>query len=410
MLTTCSECKMQISDMAVICPHCGCPQKPIASNKKSRHRTNRRRRLPNGFGQISEIKNKNLRKPFRVMVPVGKTSTGRPISKPLKPDSYFVTYNEAYAALLEYHSNPYDLSKTMTMQELFDKWLAERITPRDAKTSTHQKRLWKFCSEIYGMRVDELRIRHIKGCLEHGVDLVSKKPISARNKMQLKGAFNQMLDYAVENELANKNYARSFHLPDEVLKEANKINTAHIPFSDSELNKLWDNLYKIQNIDILLIQCYSGWRPGELCDLKVADVDVENWSFVGGIKTDAGRNRFVPIHTKIRPLVLKRYNEATELGSDHLFNYKSHQKNGLNRPFSYNTFKSTMSEIVLALGLNVAHRPHDGRKHFVTMAKKYNVDEYAIKYMVGHVINDITEKVYTQREKDWLYTEIEKIQ
>ena len=54
-------------------------------------------------------------------------------------------------------------------------------------------------------------------------------------------------------------------------------------------------------------------------------------------------------------------------------------------------------------------RPHDGRKHFVTMAKKYGVDEYAIKYMVGHKISDITEKVYTQREFEWLKDEIEKI-
>ena len=32
-----------------------------------------------------------------------------------------------------------------------------------------------------------------------------------------------------------------------------------------------------------------------------------------------------------------------------------------------------------------------------------------IKYMAGHVINDITEKVYTKRDNTWLYEEIEKI-
>ena len=47
--------------------------------------------------------------------------------------------------------------------------------------------------------------------------------------------------------------------------------------------------------------------------------------------------------------------------------------------------------------------------HFVTKAKKYKVDEYAIKYMVGHEIQDVTEKVYTVRELDWLSEEIEKI-
>lgn len=51
---------------------------------------------------------------------------------------------------------------------------------------------------------------------------------------------------------------------------------------------------------------------------------------------------------------------------------------------------------------------HD-RKTFITLAKKYKVDEYAIKYIVGHQINDITEKTYTEREFSWLVEEIEKI-
>lgn len=44
-------------------------------------------RLPNGFGQISKLKNQRLRKPYRAMVTVGKTDTGRPICKLLKPEA-----------------------------------------------------------------------------------------------------------------------------------------------------------------------------------------------------------------------------------------------------------------------------------------------------------------------------------
>ena len=49
------------------------------------------------------------------------------------------------------------------------------------------------------------------------------------------------------------------------------------------------------------------------------------------------------------------------------------------------------------------------RKDVVISPKRYGVDEYAIKYMVGHKISDITEKVYTRREFAWLREEIEKI-
>ena len=61
------------------------------------------------------------------------------------------------------------------------------------------------------------------------------------------------------------------------------------------------------------------------------------------------------------------------------------------------------------LGLNPEHKPHDPRKHFVTLCKEYDVNEYAIKYAAGHAIDDITEKIYTERKDDWLISEVKKI-
>ena len=48
----------------------------------------------------------------------------------------------------------------------------------------------------------------------------------------------------------------------------------HIPFTQDEMNKLWDNLYKIPYVDIVLIQCYSGWRPQELGLIKLENVEM----------------------------------------------------------------------------------------------------------------------------------------
>ena len=61
------------------------------------------------------------------------------------------------------------------------------------------------------------------------------------------------------------------------------------------------------------------------------------------------------------------------------------------------------------LELDPEHRPHDSRKTFVTMAKKYKVDEYALKRMIGHAIADVTEAIYTERDISWFAEEIEKI-
>lgn len=409
MLTQCPECELPVSDKANACPHCGYPLKPSEKQKRPR-KSNKRRRLPNGFGQISEIKNRNLRNPFRAMVTVGKTPEGKPICKPLKPESYFATYNDAYAALVEYNKNPYDLEPSITMQELYDKWLPEyEKTVKSTKSVTSA---WAYCSGVYKMRVMDIRARHVKGCMEEGVAVIRGKAQhpSATMKNQIKSLFNMMLDYALEYELVDRNYSRTFNLTEETVKEIQSVKKEHIAFTDEEMDLLWANISSKQGIDIMLIQCYSGWRPQELGLLELKDVDLENWTFRGGMKTDAGENRVVPIHSRIQDLVLRKYQEAEALGSPYLLNWTDpNNRNKKNLKLTYARYQKAFERIRDELKLNSNHRPHDGRTHFVTMAKRYGVDEYAIKYMVGHKISDITEKVYTRREFAWLREEIEKI-
>lgn len=79
MLTKCPECELQVSDKALTCPHCGYPLIKTERTERSKSRPKRHKRLPNGFGQISEIKDHNLRRPFRAMVTIGK---------PLKENPY----------------------------------------------------------------------------------------------------------------------------------------------------------------------------------------------------------------------------------------------------------------------------------------------------------------------------------
>ena len=409
MLTQCPECELPVSDKANACPHCGYPLKPSEKQKRPR-KSNKRRRLPNGFGQISEIKNRNLRNPFRAMITVGKTPEGKPICKPLKPESYFATYNDAYAALVEYNKNPYDLEPSITMQELYDRWLPEY--EKTVKTTKSATSAWAYCSAVYKMRVVDIRARHVKGCMEEGVAIIRGKEQhpSATMKNQIKSLFNMMLDYALEYELVDRNYSRTFNLTEETVKEIQSVKKEHIAFTDEEMDLLWANVSSKQGIDIMLIQCYSGWRPQELGLLELKDVDLENWTFRGGMKTDAGENRVVPIHSRIQDLVLRKYQEAEALGSPYLLNWTDpNNRNKKNLKLTYARYQKAFERIRDELKLNPNHRPHDGRTHFVTMAKRYGVDEYAIKYMVGHKISDITEKVYTRREFAWLREEIEKI-
>lgn len=374
MLITCPECGLMLSDKASVCPHCG------YEARKSTRRVAKKphRRLPNGFGQISEIKGRYLRKPYRAMVSVGKKANGRPDCKIL---AYYETYNDAYAALVEYNRNPYDLDKSMTFAELYEKWTSE------VEVSRSYTSVWPYCEPIYDMKLPEIRVRHLKGVISE-----AEAPTA---KTRLKTLFNRMLDYALEYELVEKNYARDFNV------EQAKIQTHHVAYTSSEMNILWEHT-SIPFVNAILLMCYMGWRPQEMCKIKKEDVNIIERSIIGGLKTEAGKDRIVPICDKAMPLVEKLLYMSDLLGCDYLL------CDNKGKQYTYSMFYHKFNSVMNELGIS-DHRAHDPRKTFVTMCKEKEVDEYAIKRMVGHKIEDITESVYTDRKLDWLKKEIEKL-
>lgn len=340
------------------------------------------------------------------MVTVGKTPEGRPICKLLKPEAYFETYNDAYAALLEYNKNPFDLSKDITVKELYERWSAiyyEKIaSPRTYIGA------WKYCTEVYDLPVRELKIRHIKGCMYKGTvtNRTGTHTASANTKSYIKSLFSLMLDYAVEQEIVDRNCARNFKF-DEVLETENH----HIDFTEDEMNTIWGAVGRIPNIEFLLIQCYTGLRPQEIGSILLENANMDDGYFIGGMKTKAGKMRVIPIHPKILEFVQYYYQDALAKNSEYLFNYlpesPNHRKN--TTKLTYRRYAELFRQVIEQLDLNPEHKPHDGRVQFATMAKKYKVDEYAIKRIIGHKIDDITEEIYTKRNIDWLKDEISKI-
>lgn len=403
MLITCPECSQSISDKAVMCPHCGLPMR---SDKISVPKRSKTKRLPNGFGQISEIKGRKLRNPYRVIVTVGTNEVGKPICKLLSPKGYFRTYNEAYQALMNYNSRNIIPSKETTFGELYKDW-SERYYRELGSNSSVQVHAtaWKYLSPLYDLPVASTKIKDLKNIIENATREFkgNEREASSNVKTNMKILLNLLYDYAIECDIVDKNLARSFNLSKSITKERSKVGKEHIPFTKSEKDILWshrDDDY----VSMILIQCLTGFRPQELTELNIADVDLDKNIIVGGMKTDSGRNRTVPIHPAIRSLVKKEYHSAINVGSEKLF---YNLKNG--KPLSVFNYGARFRKIISKYHLNLEHRPHDPRKDFATEAKKYKVDEYAIKRIMGHAINDITERVYTERDVSWLQEEIEKI-
>ena len=153
----------------------------------------------------------------------------------------------------------------------------------------------------------------------------------------------------------------------------------------------------------ILLQTYMGWRPQELCLLKRENINWDEMTITGGMKTEAGTNRVVPIHDGVVGLVKKIEQLSESLGSEYLCPSLDGTE------MTYDKYNKRFHGVMGEIGLSERHRPHDPRKTFITLAKAAEVNEYAIKYMVGHAISDLTEKVYTERDPEWLRTEINKI-
>lgn len=409
-LIKCPECDLQVSDKALACPHCGYPLQQTKKTKKTSF--TKRKRLPNGFGQISKIKS-NLRAPYRAMVTIGKKSDGKPVCKIL---GYYASYNEAYEVLVEYHKNPYDLDKDITVAELFEKWTAAYFSSLNSDSSSRTiNSAWAYCSSVYAMNVRDLRARHIKGCMENGYRIATtgsqkgnKIFASASTKARIKSLFNLMLDYALEYEIVDRNYARTFELTNDIIIERETEKIDHISFTVEEMNTLWSHVDDTKYVDWILIQCYMGWRPQELATIRLDEVHLDQWYMQAGMKTPAGKQRIVPIHSKIKRLVQKNYDFALSIGSKYLLNAKGQTHSG-SWKLTYDKYAYRFNKVIETLQLDSKHRPHDPRKTFITNAKKAGVDEYSLKRMAGHRIEDITESVYTERDLEWLRSDIEKL-
>lgn len=159
------------------CPYCG------RELPKLRHR------LPSGFGQISEIRKKNLTKPFRAMVTVGRKENGRPICKLLKPVAYFETYEEAYAALEEYHAR-----MGSTMCELFNMWFNEKRPEMSHPEIVRSD--WSRCSSVWHIGVKDVRNTDLRAC-------VQQENITPSEKARIAFLFRRLFDYARERGILN---------------------------------------------------------------------------------------------------------------------------------------------------------------------------------------------------------------
>ena len=250
-------------------------------------------RMPNSYGSIKKLSG-NRRKPFMVCVNPKINAKGTYSYDVL---GYYEDRTEAMMALAEYNKNPYDLSgKNVTFAEVYEAFFEDKYsgTKKYSQASLASTRsAYKNCAELHNKVFADIKHSDMQR-------LIDSCPLKHSSLELIVTLLKQMYKFAMREELVQKDAAAYL-----------KVNVAEddvhgIRWSNEDVSKLWDNIDKLY-ARVLLIYLYTGWRATELLELPKTNINIYEWYMVGGKKTKAGKDRIVPIHTRIRPFVKELY-------------------------------------------------------------------------------------------------------
>jgi integrase len=180
-----------------------------------------------------------------------------------------------------------------------------------------------------------------------------------------------------------------------LLQSAPISETNKTPFSDEKVETMW-HMQDVLWVDSVLFLLYSGFRISEMLNLKTISVNLENETITGGTKTKSGKDRIVPIHSKLRNIVERRISE----GGEYLFSNNGKQ-------CSASTYRIFWHEIMkVAI---IQHTPHDCHHTFRSRLDSAGANKKCIDLMMGHKSKDVGERVYTHKTIGELKSAIELI-
>lgn len=373
----CLKCKQNIDDDSIYCKYCG--KKQIKTEKA------KELKKPNGYGSIVKL-NGRRRKPWAIRV-TENIVDGKQVRRYI---SFHETKKEALEALAREQISPTSPKAKITLAELFEEWKQTKAYKDISKnTQYNYDAAYNHLSPLYQTTFNSIRSVHLERVidgLEHnGI------PLSYSSKNKVKILCGLLYKYAMQNDICNKNYAQFIKLEKGEKKEKET-------FTKEEIKILFEN-DSVENVDTILILLYTGMRINEMLPLTKNDIDIENDTITGGLKTDAGKNRVIPIHPKIKKYILTRYDKAT----DRLFT-----RDGISPITDHYYRKYIYYPLLEKLGIT-RKNVHCTRHTTATLLAESGADINAIKQILGHSNYAFTADTYTHVDVDFLKNALNKI-
>lgn len=401
------RCNRELQDDFVYCPYCG---------KNQTDKPKRQPKRANGTGSIYYRKDSKT-KPWYV----ASTITGKRVYV-----GGFATRTEAVKALTDYESAPTS-NINITFAQLHERWLKTKAYQKlsdDAKSSYNAA--WVKLKPLQNRKFRDLKTFDFQSIVNYyenphheegaggklkyllpngkGTYKVTNKPkmcdglkFSALHKIKVFAT--KIYKFALEQDIALKNYGEFIELP-----EPDETNASR--FTEVQLELIRQNIGKVPYADYAYIMCYLNFRVSEFLSLTTEQFHISEQGipyFVAGIKSEAGKNRLIPIHPKIQKMVTECINHHGEtifcrLGED------------FGKPMNKDYFlKYAFRPAMQAMGLGNEFTPHSCRRTFSTRMSAAGAREEDIIALMGHAEYKTDINHYIIQELDTLYDAVKKL-
>lgn len=322
----------------------------------------------NGQGTVVRVRANN----YKAIVTVGYKDND--LSKPIRrTKSGFATKAEAYE-YIPILKKEKPQSQTITLKKAFDKWLPTHKA--SIQTIDCYRSGFKLFEDCWHLSFENQDIDELQACINN-----SDKGI--RTKQNARVALNLVYKWAIPRGYVPNNVNLATFL-----KCGSFVAPEKHGFSLEQLQKIKDSIGIVPYAEYIYCHCYLGFRPTALISLKVSDYNAEEKAFVGGIKTEAGKNRTVTISPKIQPYIddlLKKCNGGYVFGQDGKdISYKVYRK----------IFYTALEEMGLQEVGNHKYTPHCCRHTFATLMKNIQAPDKDKLTLIGHT--DVKQLQYYQ--------------
>ena len=336
---------------------------------------------PNGYGTVVKLSGKR-RNPFAVRKTAGFNEKGYPVYINI---GYAPTREAGMIMLAEYNKSPWNIEvDKITLAELFELWKEKRMYKLGKANASSLQAAYKHCKGLEQMKYNQIKSYHMQDCIDNC-------GCSYSTQGAIKNLWGHLDRFAMELDVISKCYS-------DLLRSEPIPETKKKPFSDEEVQRIWDN-QQLPWSDSLLFFLYTGFRISEVLEIKLSNINMESDipTITGGVKTDAGKNRVVPIHSKIMSIVQNRIEQSK---SGYLFEW-----NG--KKLKQSQYRIIWADLMQQLQME--HTPHECRHTFRSRLDSAGANKVCIDRIMGHKSKGTGERVYTHKNIEELKMNIELI-